>query len=403
MIQLLQSVPQILAAVASIGRVQEFLESESHVDVRMEIEERKQDVDLSCSAATTEKEADSSKPKHEDVIRARDCNMGWKADDWALENINLSLPRSTFTLLLGPVASGKSTLCKALLGEITFLTGALETAQPRQRTAYCDQDSVLFNATIRKNIIGSNALHSPWYEEVVQVCQLAEDFAALPEGDHTQVGSKGSALSGGQKRRVALARAIYARPEFVILDDPLGGLDPKTESRLAHNVFGPTGVFRRQKATVFVVGRVAQHAQFMDQVLVLRNKGIIFQGTSDELRSSNDETLSELCRISDTPSQERTSTATPQLYRAASRGKGRHQGYVSRGWTSQLPILLLFVWHTFFGTLSRVQFLLFFSVQLFRRLAQLLVRVKPEGRATHRFLPGYLLHAPDRLPRPPRS
>ncbi|KAK4444565.1 ABC transporter [Podospora aff. communis PSN243] len=313
MIQLLQSVPQILAAAASIGRVQEFLESESRVDLRSKIEEQKQDANSKGPATITDEEADSSKPKHEVLVRASDCKMGWKADNWVLEGVSLSLSRSTFTLLLGPVASGKSTLCKALVGEIPFLNGTLEVAQPRQRTAYCDQDSFLFNTTIRENIIGFNAFHGPWYEEVVHACQLAEDFAALPEADHTQVGSKGGALSGGQKRRVALARAIYARPGLAILDDPLGGLDSKTGSQLAHNVFGPNGIFRRQKTTVFIVGRVAQHAQYMDQILVLRDKGIIFQGSVDQLRSSNDEALSELCRIPETPSREPDSTTAPQF------------------------------------------------------------------------------------------
>ncbi|KAK0612146.1 ABC transporter [Immersiella caudata] len=313
MIILLQTVPQILAAAASVSRVQEFLESESHVDVRSDVEEQEQNVQSSDSAVTPEKNADASKQPANFVIRAKNCNLGWKPDGWALENITLSLSKSSFTLLLGPVASGKSTLCKALLGEIPLLNGSMEISQPRRRIAYCDQDPFLFNTTIRENIIGVDTFHSPWYEEVVRACHLDEDFASLPERDHTRVGSKGSALSGGQRRRVALARAIYARPEFAVLDDPLGGLDPRTECRLARNIFGPTGIFRKHKVTVFVVGSVARHAQFMDQILVLQDKGVIFQGSSGDFKSSNAKTLPELCHLPDASSQDSIKNAAPQF------------------------------------------------------------------------------------------
>ncbi|KAK0649696.1 putative ABC multidrug transporter [Cercophora newfieldiana] len=287
MTQLLQSVPQILAASTSFSRVQDFLESESHVDNRSAINDENLGVSGPDSMREAGEKLGGADQGSATFIRTRGCSLGWKQGDWVLENIDLSLPQSRFTLVLGPVASGKSTLCKALLGEVPFLDGCIGIRQPNPKTSYCDQDPMLFNTTIRDNIIGFDTFNGPWYEEVVRACHLVEDFASLPAGDHTQVGSKGSALSGGQRKRIALARAIYACPDFAVLDDPLGGLDSKTEQLVARDVFGPSGIFRQKRTTVFLAAQAVRHFKSVDQVLVVREKGVAFQGTLRELRKTD--------------------------------------------------------------------------------------------------------------------
>ena len=330
MTQLLQSVPQILAALASVRRIQDFLDSESRVDNRLPM-----GADNNAGKAEAHAIAQVQPHKdtvaHLDVVRVEDCNVGWKSGTWALKNLNLGLPKASFTLLLGPVASGKSTLCKALLGEVPFLTGAIHIRrQPEAvlRIAYCDQDPFLINSSIRENIMGSDhdvatAFNGPWYEEVVRACHLAQDFALLPHGDQTQVGSKGSALSGGQRRRVALARAIYARPELAVLDDPLGGIDSRTESLVARDVFGPDGVLRRLNTTVLLTAQRARHLSFMDQVVVLRDKGVVFQGSSRDMEpqlqpdssSPRDADVSDLISpVSEADLDDDATSQTPEEY-----------------------------------------------------------------------------------------
>ncbi|KAK3368432.1 hypothetical protein B0H63DRAFT_528802 [Podospora didyma] len=272
----------------------EFLESESHIGNRLPMG----DSDGNADVGTTKSPAviNTNAPSIEapdliqvqqdtvtHVITTENCKLGWKNETWFLKNVKLCLPRATFTLLLGPVASGKSMLCKALLGEVPI------------------------NLTIRESIMGGfgdvTSFNGPWYEDVVRACHVAQDFAFLPHGDQTRVGSKGSALSGGQRRRLALTRAIYARPELAVFDDPFGGIDSCKESLVARDVFGPEGILRRQNTTVLLTAQSARHLPFMDQVIILRDKGVVFQGPAGgmELKpelSPRDAAVSDLSSMS---------------------------------------------------------------------------------------------------------
>lgn len=151
-------------------------------------------------------------------------------------------------MVIGPVASGKSTLCKTLLGEIPTAQG--DVIVNVEKIGYCDQVPFLLNATVKDNIIGFSSFDAARYGEVIEAVMLQEDLKNLPQADSTKVGSKGVSLSGRQKQRVSLARALYHDAELLVLDDVFGGLDGDTQDQVCQRVFGQNGLLRRRGTTV---------------------------------------------------------------------------------------------------------------------------------------------------------
>ncbi|EGZ21553.1 hypothetical protein PHYSODRAFT_247392, partial [Phytophthora sojae] len=138
-----------------------------------------------------------------------------------LEGVNLEIERGSLVMFVGKVGSGKSSLVNAILGEMPRTSGVLEVGG---RVAYVSQDTWIRNATLRDNILFEQEYNEERYAQVLDASQLAMDLRALPNGDATEIGERGINLSGGQKARVAIARAMYrSGTDVLVLDDPLTG------------------------------------------------------------------------------------------------------------------------------------------------------------------------------------
>ncbi|GLC33196.1 hypothetical protein PLESTB_000360400 [Pleodorina starrii] len=215
--------------------------------------------------------------------------------------------------ICGAVGSGKSSLLAALLGELQPLRGRggeqqrqgegeeeEETAGGasagpavgpvdggggggggrgdsgdcgpivRGRVAYCAQVPWIVAGSVRENIVFGSPWDEQWYGHVVYACCLADDLAGLPAGDQTELGERGINLSGGQKARVALARACYARPAVALLDDPLSAVDPRVGRDLFSRAIGPGGLLAQCGTTRLLVTHQRQYLPKCDRVLVLR-------------------------------------------------------------------------------------------------------------------------------------
>ncbi|THY77327.1 P-loop containing nucleoside triphosphate hydrolase protein [Aureobasidium pullulans] len=210
----------------------------------------------------------SAKPS----IIIKDADIGWNTSTAVLHNLNATFSTSSFNFILGPVASGKSTLIRAILGEAKVIRGSV--VSPWSAFGYCDQKPWLQSATIRKNIIGHSTYDPNWYATVLHVTCLDEDIRVMSKGDQTPVGDSGTALSGGQKKRVALARAIYSRCKALILDDPFAGFDSETQRIVSQRVFGREGILARNTdivitTTISLVTPISQH----DHVVLLGQDG----------------------------------------------------------------------------------------------------------------------------------
>jgi ATP-binding cassette subfamily C (CFTR/MRP) protein 1 len=143
----------------------------------------------------------SSNQNRADILTLRNVAFGMKEEGSPIiYGINMNVTRFSLTMVIGKVGSGKSTLLKGLLGELPASVGSIR----RQSTeaAYCEQQPWLINDNIRNNILGQSIFEAGWYQTVIKSCALDKDFAALPLGDLSRIGSKGISLSGGQKARV---------------------------------------------------------------------------------------------------------------------------------------------------------------------------------------------------------
>ncbi|RLN46665.1 hypothetical protein BBO99_00009664 [Phytophthora kernoviae] len=159
------------------------------------------------------------------------CHARGDTTAFRLEGLNLEVARGSLVMIVGKVGSGKSSLVNAILGEMPRTSGVLEVGG---RIAYVSQDTWIRNATLRDNILFEQNYDADWYAQVLDASQLAMDLRALPNGDDTEIGERGINLSGGQKARVAIARAMYRlETDVLILDDPLSAVDP----HVAHAIF----------------------------------------------------------------------------------------------------------------------------------------------------------------------
>ncbi|KIK58410.1 hypothetical protein GYMLUDRAFT_246115 [Collybiopsis luxurians FD-317 M1] len=143
----------------------------------------------------------------------------------------ISFKWGCINLVTGPTGSGKTSMLLALLGEMHFIPLGPNSYfhLPREcGVAYAAQESWVLNETIKDNILFASEYDETRYKEVIHVCGLEGDLELFEAGDETEVGEKGLTLSGGQKARVTLARAIYSRAEILLLDDVLAALDVHT-------------------------------------------------------------------------------------------------------------------------------------------------------------------------------
>ncbi|UKZ85058.1 uncharacterized protein TrAFT101_000933 [Trichoderma asperellum] len=217
------------------------------------------------------------------VIDVENATFNWSPDRPVLSNVSFSLSRSQLALLIGPVASGKTTLLKGILGEVPHSNGKVSLAS--SSLSWCEQTPWIMNQTIRDNIIGYSHFDQDLYDQTVKACELEEDFTQLPQGDFTVVGSKGLALSGGQKQRVALARAVYSRPQIALFDDIFSGLDNATSQRIFKNLFSSnTGLLRRSNTAIILATQSVDFLASADYIIALGREGkITEQGSFERL------------------------------------------------------------------------------------------------------------------------
>jgi ATP-binding cassette subfamily C (CFTR/MRP) protein 4 len=143
--------------------------------------------------------------------------------DVALSNVTVDFEMNSLTFIIGVVGSGKSALLQALIGELPVAQGCLK--RKYDSLAYSPQDPWIMNGTIRENIIMGLPVDEAHYQDVTYSCGLLHDFSLLLNGDKTVVGDRGVQLSGGQRARISLARALYRNSDVVLLDDPLSAVD----------------------------------------------------------------------------------------------------------------------------------------------------------------------------------
>ncbi|KAL1733355.1 hypothetical protein EV714DRAFT_246810 [Schizophyllum commune] len=209
-----------------------------------------------------------------------------------LRDISVKFPDGKLTLVTGPTASGKTALLMAVLGEMTLLQGRLILEKNPHRVdehglmhsiSYAAQSPWLRHQSIKDNILFGYPYDEARYREVIECCALKPDLNMLEDGDATEIGARGVSLSGGQKARVALARAVYARTKYVLMDDPLSAVDSHTSRFLFERLLcGPLLQHRTVVLVTHHVDLVLPGAHYLIRMLDGR---IDTQGTVKDLRA----------------------------------------------------------------------------------------------------------------------
>jgi ABC-type multidrug transport system fused ATPase/permease subunit len=211
-----------------------------------------------------------------------------------LHNITLSVPRGQLVAVVGPVGSGKSSLLAALLGEMEDATGSADDNSGRDGTGVVGvrgpvglvpQTAWVRSLSVRENVdLGLAAAPSRGgggrgYAESVRVCCLDTDLMQLSQGEDTQVGESGVSLSGGQRARITLARALRSGTDTFLLDDPLSAVDAHVGAELFHSAIRGT----LSGCTRVLVTHQLQFLPSVDRVLVMKEGRIEHDGSYEEL------------------------------------------------------------------------------------------------------------------------
>lgn len=210
-----------------------------------------------------------------------------------LKNVSVNIKPGELIVVIGSVGSGKTCFLHALLDEIATISGYCRL---NGKTSYAPQEAWCFTGTIRENIVlgeKEKAFDQKKYDQVIKICSLDRDLSLFPDGDRTFVGEKGYTLSGGQKARVSLARAVYNSADVYLLDDPLSAVDPHVANHIFEQCIKKY-LKEEQKKTVVLVTHQLQFIQKADRIIVLKAGENLMTGTFEQLMASGVDILQHL-------------------------------------------------------------------------------------------------------------
>ena len=240
---------QVVDAWSSIGRIQDYLIAEEQNDDFIWDMEGKHAVSVEHADFTWERtitqESDKKtgqKANKKQIKEVKDAEKAaakgtstsdlktgedssstlTKVEPFKLHDLDFSVGRNELIAVIGGVGSGKSSLLAALAGDMRRTNGSVTMGATR---AFCPQYAWIQNTSVKENILFGKPYDRKWYDAVIDACALRPDLEMLPNGDMTEIGERGITVSGGQKQRLNIARAIYFNSDIVLMDDPLSAVD----------------------------------------------------------------------------------------------------------------------------------------------------------------------------------
>ncbi|KAJ3139866.1 hypothetical protein HDU90_008764 [Geranomyces variabilis] len=247
-----------------------------------ELEERDSHAVTQQQEVVVKSDKDDKSARSQIAVSIEGGDFGYTVEKGVvLHGISLRIKTGTLCAIVRNTGSGKTSLLHALLGEME-----VASAKPRINgsVAYVAQAPFVMNGTLRQNIVFMSPFKKDWFDEVVSACGLTSDIARFAEGIHHPIDESGSNLSGGQKARLALARAVYACADTYLIDDTLSALDARVGRHVFDNVLGPNGLLAR--TTRIFVTHAVQHLRVgVDQIVYMQEGRILEQGSTMDLQA----------------------------------------------------------------------------------------------------------------------
>ncbi|KAJ8954552.1 hypothetical protein NQ318_000786, partial [Aromia moschata] len=271
-----KAVTHLAETNVSVQRIQKFLLYE-------EVESIESGVPLVSFTNGTNGTATIEKRERNVGVHLKDVSVKLvNSTDNTLEGITFGVDSNQLVAVVGPVGAGKTTLLHVILRELTPTEG---TVTVEGSLSYASQEPWLFGGSVRQNILFGQKFISKKYEEVVRVCALERDFTLLPHGDRTLIGDRGVTLSGGQRARINLARAIYKDADIYLLDDPLSAVDTHVGKQLFDDCI--CGYLKNR--CIVLVTHQLQYLSQVPLIYLIQGGKIEASGSYAELQTSEGE------------------------------------------------------------------------------------------------------------------
>lgn len=215
------------------------------------------------------------------IVDVQDFTAFWDKtlETPTLQGLSFTARPGELLAVIGPVGAGKSSLLSAVLGELPPSQGLVTV---HGKIAYVSQQPWVFSGTVRSNILFGKKYEKERYERVIKACALKKDLQLLKDGDLTVIGDRGATLSGGQKARVNLARAVYQDADIYLLDDPLSAVDAEVGKHLFQLCICQT---LHEKITILVTHQL-QYLKAASHILILKDGQMVQKGTYTEFLKS---------------------------------------------------------------------------------------------------------------------
>ncbi|KAK8861563.1 hypothetical protein IAR55_002385 [Kwoniella newhampshirensis] len=331
----------VVTAWVSIGRLNKFLLKSEMID------------EYSEGTLVTIKPQEQLEAENDGLIRIHDATFNWGiptdkdgAIDYKLEISDLTFVKGKINLIAGPTGCGKSSLLKALVGELHFerKQGSFFHLPRDGGVSYAAQESWCMSESVRDNILFGEPYEEDRYKKVISACGLEPDLKLFDDGDQTEVGEKGITLSGGQKARITLARAVYVKTDIVLLDELMKG---RTVLLVTHHIH--------------LAAPVADFIVVLNENGSIRSSGPVEEGvmSSKELQDIDKEDKKEIQEAETEEAKPEEKKPIAKLVQAEEKAEGRisRQAMITFFKTFGGPIF----WFTYFGLLLGSQALVSFE------------------------------------------
>ncbi|KAL7756907.1 hypothetical protein ACKLNR_013900 [Fusarium oxysporum f. sp. zingiberi] len=290
----------IMVGLGSLERIESFLNQHTWTDPRKSIRDASISTDESSVGGTSEK-----KVLTDVAVKIQNVSAKWTEDGEAvIKDATFDVPAHGLTVIAGPTGSGKSTLLRVVLGDLAPSSGTVSVDD--SQVAFCDQTPWIANISIKENIVGALPFYEERYRMALHACALDQDIEDLTDGDKHLCGLNGQSVSGGQKVRIALARAIYSKATLVLLDDCLVGLDTNTERHILGEIFAPRGLLSSAPTTTILATSSPRYLPFANYIILIDADGrVVRQGTYAEIAPHIEQLEHDVLQVSDRASTAR--------------------------------------------------------------------------------------------------